>query len=381
MNRMWRQKIVKGLLEVPNELQRLLKGYYPAFVTATSPEPLRDEAPVFMFHSVSAPFFEEQLAYLQHNGYRTLNLEEFMAFLCGELRITSPAVLLTFDDGDISWYRVAYPLLKEYGFTAVGFLVPGFIREQPDPTGSARWLSWPEVAEMEASGVMEMQSHTYHHDSIFTAPKLVDFFHPHYEANPLQIDTPWIGQEEIYTNNLQLGTPIFQHASRYSSYPRYFDDPQVREACVSWVAEQGGDTFFNRPNWRRSLKEYFRIAAVNSSGGFYETKTQQREAILSQLTKARQTLQDRLKKPVKHLCYPWGAGSQLAVRLSQEAGYQSNFWVTAPGRRTNRPGTSPFYITRVKDDYIFRLPGRERKPLAEIFSLKLHRRAKNLNLY
>ena len=123
------RKIAKALKELPIEAGRFAHGRYPRFVGSPSNVPLGQEVPVFMFHSVEHDAFAAQLAYLQRNGYRTLTLDAFMAFLHGTLPLDGPSVLLTFDDGHKSWFEVAYPLLRAHGFCAVGFLVPLLVKD------------------------------------------------------------------------------------------------------------------------------------------------------------------------------------------------------------------------------------------------------------
>jgi peptidoglycan/xylan/chitin deacetylase (PgdA/CDA1 family) len=371
-------KLTKGLKEIPIEAKRLLRHSYPPFVLANKPNPLRDEAPVFMFHSVERETFAAQLAFLAQNHYQTLTLPTFMAFLSGKQRLERPSVLLTFDDGHKNWYEVAYPLLRKYGFHAIGFLVPTFIKQQPTP---GAWLSWPEVLEMEQSRVMHFESHTAHHDQVFVAPRLVDFYHPTYNHNPLGLDTPWVNEGASYTNRLRWGTPIYTHASRYSGQRRFLDDVRVREACMSLVNEHGGEPFFARPDWRQALTRIYKTTVNQSIASQYESKEEQRIAILDGLVKAKDMLHKRLGRPAHHLCYPWGIGSELAVALSRAAGYVSNFWVVTAQRNSNRPGDNPFYIPRLKDDYLCRLPGSGRQSLASIFSMKLRRRSKSANIY
>ena len=372
------QKIVKAARELPIEARRLLSGRYPNFVTSSGNKSLGQQVPVFMFHSVERDLFDAQLNFLRCNQYQTLTLSAFMAFLRGDRQLDGPSVLLTFDDGHKNWYEVAYPLLQSYGFHAVGFLVPTFIQEQPAATA---WLSWPEVIEMEQSGVMTFESHTARHDQIYVGPTLVDFFHPHYDHNPLGLDVPWIDEGQAYSNRLRWGTPIYEHTSRYAGRRRFLDDVGVRQVCVEWVERHGGQAFFTRSSWRRELTRQHRTAVNGQRAYAYESPAVQREAILDGLIQARQVLTERLGRPVQHLCYPWGLGCELAVALSREAGYVSNFWVVNDRRNSNRSGDCPFYVPRIKDDYLFRLPGVGRRSMAEIFMMKLQRRSRRLNIY
>ncbi len=372
------EKILKAFREIPIEVRRFSAGLYPDFVSAPDPEPLGQQVPVFMFHTVKSASFEAQLVFLQRNGYRTLTLDRFMGFLAGRHRLEGPSVLLTFDDGHKSWYDVAWPLLRKYGCHGVGFLVASSIRPIPE---AGHWLSWPEVLEMERSGSMTFESHTLRHDHVFVGPERVDFFHPTYHRNPLELEAPWVDRDGRYTNRLALGTPIYRVASRYAGYPKMLDDAALRRACVEWVARRGGASFFSSPGWRRSLGAFFRMMSAAGPTHHYETPLELRERIRNDLVLGRELMSRKLGRPIRHLCFPWGVGSELAVQLSRETGYVGNFWVVHARRNTNRSGDSAFYIPRIKDDYLFRLPGNGRQPLWSILLNKLRRRAKAVHIY
>jgi len=377
-------KISKASNEIPIELGRFIYKKYPDFVIRTNSMPLKDEVPVFMFHTIEYETFKSQLEYLKQNCYATLNIQEFQGFLNKDIKLQQPSVLLAFDDGDKSWYDVAHPLLKEYRFNAVGFVVPHYIREEPVARNHQKgWLSWPELAEMENAGTIEIESHSYYHARIFISPKLVDFYHPEF-PDTLRLDVPWVHDDNNYTNELKLGTPIYEYAPRLSGEARYLDEAEIREACISWVQKQGGSSFFAQPNWRNELTNYFQSARdrfPQKQSQSFETYSQIQEQISKDLVDARYALSERLGKKVQHLCLPWGVGCQKAVSLAREAGYTSCFWVTLNQRRSNHPGHSPYFIPRLKDDYLFRLPGEGRHSLRKIFRKKLQRRRKSLEIY
>ena len=373
-----RDKIAKAWQELPIEAGRFLNGRYPRFVASPSNRPLAQEVPVFMFHSVQLGLFERQLTYLKRNGYRTLTMGQFMGFLRGDAPLEGPSVLLTFDDGHKSWFEAAYPLLRACGFCAAGFLVSGRIKDEPD---AGPWLSWPEILEMQQSGVMTFESHTSRHEQVFVGPELRDFFHPGFSRSDLALEIPWVDDERGYNDLLRWGTPIYTHASRLAGSPRLLDNAGVRDACIRWVEQNGGEAAFARPGWRNALTREFRTAAATAGPPRWESPSEQRQAILGGLVEGRLLLEEKLGRPVRYLCYPWGIADALAQALSREAGYLGTFGAPAEGRRTNRAGDSPFGIPRVKDDYLFRLPGEGRRSLRTIFLDKLHRRAKRLDIY
>ena len=64
------------------------------------------------------------------------------------------AVVITFDDGFVSVYTHAWPVLLEYGFPATVFLVPGYCGKSNDWPGQPRsiprmrLLNWSQIREM-----------------------------------------------------------------------------------------------------------------------------------------------------------------------------------------------------------------------------------------
>jgi len=69
-------------------------------------------------------------------------------------------VVLTFDDGYKGNYDVLFPLLKKYRARATIFLIVGKVVERRRPATPGA-LTWDEVREMVASGLVEIGTHTY----------------------------------------------------------------------------------------------------------------------------------------------------------------------------------------------------------------------------
>jgi peptidoglycan/xylan/chitin deacetylase (PgdA/CDA1 family) len=375
-----KQKFIRGIREIPIEAERLWGGKYPRFVTDVRCNSLNGEIPVIMFHSVQSDDFREKLEYLRGNGYDTLNMKDYLQYISEGKAPDVPSVLLTFDDGESSLYRVAYPLLKEYGLHAVAFVVPYFMREQPESSGAKTWCSWPEILEMDRSGYIDIQSHTYYHDRVFIQPHLLDFYHPLFRHNALGLDVPWVGEGESYSNDLKWGTPIYQHASRFTGHRRLIDDEVIRQSCIDWVESRGGATYFKEKHWKRNLTSHFHSVADKKRMSFrYETEQEQAERMREGLVRAKTVLEEKLNKDIRYLCYPYGNACEMAVSISKEAGYLCNFWCDVEEGLAARD--SRYYIRRVKDDYLMRLPGKGRKSLMEIFREKLQRRIRTLDLY
>lgn len=78
--------------------------------------------------------FEEQLKYLAKHNYKTLTTDEFFKWKKGEISIPYKSVLITFDDGFLSNYQYAFPLLKKYNMNATVFLIGQYMGE-----GNKEW--------------------------------------------------------------------------------------------------------------------------------------------------------------------------------------------------------------------------------------------------
>ncbi len=136
-----------------------------------------DTVPVLMYHHMLskkdqsqyatntivtfAEDFEEQLRWLKTEGYQSISPDELVAWFYDDAPLPKKAVMLTFDDGYMSNYIYAYPLLKQYGFSAVIFSVTGKISEQP-VAFQANQVNMLDAESMLAGGdVFYYASHTH----------------------------------------------------------------------------------------------------------------------------------------------------------------------------------------------------------------------------
>ena len=103
--------------------------------------------------------FAQQMDYLKNNNYRVISLADLQGFLAASKPIPSRSVVITVDDGFRSAYDIAYPILKSYGFPATFFVYSDFV-------GGGRALSWAQINELRASGLIDIQSHSKTHTSL-----------------------------------------------------------------------------------------------------------------------------------------------------------------------------------------------------------------------
>lgn len=124
------------------------------------------KAPVLMYHAVSddcwgidelfvsPEYMEQQLQYLNDNGFTTI----FFSDLEHIDEIEKP-VILTFDDGYDDNYDYLFPLLQKYNCKATVFVIAANI-------GCEHMLTEEQVREMSDSGLVDIQSHSMTHPNM-----------------------------------------------------------------------------------------------------------------------------------------------------------------------------------------------------------------------
>ena len=67
--------------------------------------------------------FEQHIKYLSDNNYYFPTWDELSSYIDGGKSLPSKSAIITVDDGDESFFRLAYPILKKYNVKATSFIV------------------------------------------------------------------------------------------------------------------------------------------------------------------------------------------------------------------------------------------------------------------
>jgi len=122
--------------------------------------------PVLVYHrfdpSQAAPMtvrtstFQSQILWLQEHHYRIVPLHAVI----GELHnhsVGEKEVTITVDDGHRSVFTEMFPVIVKYHIPVTLFIYPSAI------SNASYALTWEQIKQMQASGLVEVQSHTYWH--------------------------------------------------------------------------------------------------------------------------------------------------------------------------------------------------------------------------
>ncbi|OPY58766.1 MAG: Poly-beta-1,6-N-acetyl-D-glucosamine N-deacetylase precursor [Pelotomaculum sp. PtaU1.Bin035] len=121
--------------------------------------------------AVSVENFRSQMRYFYDKGYTSITLEDY-SIRMGQSDLPRKSLIVTFDDGYRDNYLFAFPILKQYGFSATIFLTVNYIgTDNTFSMDKNKWdkvadedlpLTWEQVFEMKKYGV-EFGSHTCAH--------------------------------------------------------------------------------------------------------------------------------------------------------------------------------------------------------------------------
>ena len=271
------------------ELRGLFNNALPDFVVGRKPRHHLRGVPVFCYHIADPESFQADLDYLTRNGYTTISATEMVRFLRGQQKLSERSVMLSFDDGPKNFFDVTFPLLKRFNAKAVAFVAPGLHSDAAhNESGDARPMSWEEMRVIQASGLVEFQSHT---------------------------------MQSCYAPSWPMVVPL--------------------AGCAPALE-----------NKRRQPALPFKEDLVRSI-----------EELEAQLPGIK----------VTQLAWPMYDGTREAVEAAREVGFEACYWGLVPNRPINRKGDSPYFISRISEEYVRRLPGTGRISVADLIRGRLQR--------
>lgn len=192
LTRGWEQEVNPPLR---SEIEKKQSAFETQFVSRVNTESI----PILMYHSISInpsttlsvppKVFYKQMEHLKNSGYHMITFKDLMSWKTNQ-QLPDKPILITFDDGYLDNYTVAYPILKKLQMKATIFATSDFI-------GSPNHLNWSQTNEMERSGLIEIGVHTRHH---------VDLT----QSNPLQLEDEISGAKKSLEN--KLGHPLISFA-------------------------------------------------------------------------------------------------------------------------------------------------------------------------
>lgn len=190
-----------------------------------------------------AELFSSHMKTLKDAGYETISYEQYYDYVTNGTPLPQKPIIVSFDDGYVSNYNYAYPVLRELDMKATIFIIT-------DRRGKALsrnpHFSWNQAREMADSGVIEFGSHTYSHQPL-----------PALDAFNLEF--------ELRTSKNMIERHLGRKCS-VVSYPEGAYNEQVMAAAQAagyQMANKVGDEGVNRPQ-----EGFFALKRLTANGNW-----------------------------------------------------------------------------------------------------------------
>jgi len=134
------------------------------------------DLPIIMYHFIlnkktgkyvlSTDCFENDLIFIKKNGYNPIFLSQLIDFCEGRGELPNKPIMLTFDDGSVTNYTNAFPLLVKYDIKAVMCVVGAWTENNYKPCGNLKpyptpYMNFGQLENMTKSGLVEIQNHSF----------------------------------------------------------------------------------------------------------------------------------------------------------------------------------------------------------------------------
>ncbi len=234
----------------------------------------KDEGvPAFLFHNTPTNF-EELLKVIEKTKVHTYRFNEIYDLYLQHIHVKENSCLLTFDDGYVDNYLIAFPLLKKYKIKATIFINTASIGHNPV------YLNWNQIQEMYKSGLVDFELHSHRHASVFIDTKVI--------RSATEADLKDENLQYLYRNELKLGDPIFKTRSGYSERAIRFED----------------QFYLNRD-----------LSAIR-----FETDEEAVERITEDVSLNKELIESHLNKEAHFFCWPYGHRSEFGKQIIKKTG-------------------------------------------------------------
>ena len=263
---------------------------------------------------VRPEYFERQLAYLVKH-YHIVSMSNLAKAFKNQKSLPDNSVLISFDGGYKGNYKYAYPLLKKYNAKAVLYLITGAIDAN---------LAWERVLYYAFSMTNKTRfSLSEEYD------KKVYYLNDSYERRKTYEETKRILNSCPMEKRERTFNEILNKLQVYPSdiYLRLFPDWQeIRELSKSGLVEIESHTVNHQ-----------RLTDI------YETEAKR------EIEESKSRIEQQLRRPVTHFCYPDGLFSERIKHMVQTAGYETGLAVSSRNgtKGLNTLHDDPYELKRI----------------------------------
>lgn len=145
----------------------------PGFLVLNYHDILEEEerVPPFDRIAVNKQHLEDHFVWLKKNKFNVISVQDVMDAANGLKALPPKAIMLTFDDGYLSFYTRALPLLKKYHYPATLAVVGDWVAHKT-AHNNIPLMNVAQIREVMATGLVEIASHSHDlHHGIISNPQ------------------------------------------------------------------------------------------------------------------------------------------------------------------------------------------------------------------
>lgn len=129
--------------------------------------------PILMYHQLSEnpvqwnsyvlspTVFEDDIHTLIQNGYTPVSTQQIKSYVTKQQAPPKKPVLITFDDGDSSFYHLAWPIIKKLDLPVLLSPVASWVEQSSQDKSNHQHMTFEQIQEMVNTGLVEVGNHTY----------------------------------------------------------------------------------------------------------------------------------------------------------------------------------------------------------------------------
>ena len=216
--------------------------------------------PVLMYHNIAEEYpkgseganitpklFEEHMQGILNKGYTPIFVADYYDSVQNGTPLPQNPIIVTFDDGYLSNYEIAFPILKRLNIPATIFIVTSTVgAKAEDGMVSTSHFTWEQAKEMQESGIIDIHSHSHTHKNMT-------------QISPAQLQEELRLSKYLIERNLEKSCFVFSYpfggynetTSRLANFAGY------RMQILVNYAESGEDYLAN--NTKSGIEHFTRL--------------------------------------------------------------------------------------------------------------------------
>ncbi|WP_299252856.1 polysaccharide deacetylase family protein [uncultured Cytophaga sp.] len=337
--------------------------------------------PIWLFHQVNdttsntkSETLDAFFSFLSEKKYHTHTLKEIDILFKAGKKLPGKSVVLTFDDGYYDNYGIVFPLLKKYNLKAIFFVNTLFIKEKAErplvqiqhsdalnaqlisnyfkgqDATSSQYISWEEINEMEASGLVDIQCHSHRHGMVFSN---TDF------KNSVSSNGVSSGDYFVLDGDPEEGFPLFKMRGELTAQ--------------GYKIDREGKVLFKEYALKNNLQELSKKKRIELGKQFFTetfigthiqkyTELQFEDRVKREMNENKSQIEAHIpNKKAIGFAWPYGHQSQISIPWMKSLGIQYFF--------TCKKGTN---ARSFKKEFIYRMELRKVTSARLIFLTKLN---------